>query len=54
MSRTTTTPKGEAALPSREIPVPLPLLWVFACGPEEHAGMVVGVRSACGGTWGYY
>lgn len=37
-----------------EFPVPLPLLWVFACGPEEHAGMVVGVRSACGGTWGYY
>ncbi|MGI5421646.1 hypothetical protein [Actinomadura luteofluorescens] len=34
--------------------MPLPLLWVFACGPEEHAGMVVGVRSARGGTWGYY
>ncbi|WP_141584635.1 hypothetical protein [Actinomadura sp. WMMA1423] len=37
-----------------EFPVPLPLLWVFACGPEEHAGMVVGVRSSPGGNRGYY
>jgi hypothetical protein len=37
-----------------EFSVPLPLLWVFACGPEDHVGVVVGVRPAPGGFWGYY
>lgn len=37
-----------------EFPVSLPLLWVFAGGPDDHVGVAVGVQPVPGGTWGYY
>lgn len=37
-----------------EFPFPLSLLWVFACGPEDHVGVALSVEATPGGTWGYY
>ncbi|WP_131732536.1 hypothetical protein [Actinomadura formosensis] len=35
-------------------PLPVPLLWVYATGAAEDAGIMVTVLAAPGGTWGYY
>ncbi|MFD0902195.1 hypothetical protein [Actinomadura sediminis] len=37
-----------------QFPVPLSLLWVFACGTDNAVGVAVGVRAIPGNAWGYY
>ncbi|MGP4022400.1 hypothetical protein [Actinomadura sp. 3N407] len=38
----------------KEFPVSLPLLRVYASGIERDVGLVIAVRAAPGGTWGYF
>ncbi|RKS79027.1 hypothetical protein BZB76_0465 [Actinomadura pelletieri DSM 43383] len=37
-----------------ELPSYPPMLWVFACGPDDLVKVAVNVRATSGGTWGYY
>ena len=37
-----------------EFPLPLSLLWIFACRPDDHAGVAVSVEAVPGGTWAFY
>lgn len=37
-----------------EFPISLPLLWVYASGPEDHVGVLVSVRAVRGGMWAYH
>lgn len=37
-----------------EFPIPLPLLWVYAGGPHDHAGLAVSALPVQGGGWGYH
>ncbi|MFB4308402.1 hypothetical protein [Actinomadura sp. GTD37] len=37
-----------------EFPVSLPLLWVYAAGPDSHVGIVVSARAVAGGLWAYH
>ncbi|MFC4052514.1 hypothetical protein ACFOY4_22745 [Actinomadura syzygii] len=39
---------------TEEYPHWLPMLWVFAFGPEHHVRVAVRVRAVPGGTWAYY
>ncbi len=33
---------------------PVPLLWVYASGPDDHVGLGVVVLAVPGGAWGYH
>jgi len=33
---------------------PLPVLWVYASGPDDHVGLGVVVLAVSGGAWGYH
>lgn len=37
-----------------EYTIPLPLLWVYASGVTDDAGVLVSVMATPGGTWGYH
>lgn len=37
-----------------EFPISLPLLWVYAVGPDDHVGVVVSARAVAGGMWAYH
>lgn len=50
-------PKGYRVLRlyrPEEFPVSLPLLWVFASGPDDHVGVLVNVRAVPGRMWAYH
>lgn len=39
---------------TEEFPVSLPLLWVYAVGPDGLAGILVSARAVAGGMWAYH